>query len=157
DGTNWQPVVSALFYAASAIHFQTQLSDGSIVAEEYYNLNNSGFGPLYKLAERPPAGTPGFGPAYTGDPRNPPLRSSRFSNGKPRNVHLGFSPFGIEALTPFANNDDNPAGVSVLGDPKSPRVGKFTHPSGAPDNHLLVAYSPGPANHHYGHRPESFP
>ena len=30
-----------------------------------------------------------------------------------------------------------------------PRVGKFTHPSGAPDNHLLTVWSPGPVNHQY--------
>ncbi len=33
----------------NAFHFQTQLSDGSIVAEEYYNQNNSGFGTFVKL------------------------------------------------------------------------------------------------------------
>jgi hypothetical protein len=157
DGTNWEPVISALFNSPNAIHFQTQLSDGSIVAEDYYNLNNSGFGPLYKLPERPPPGTPGFGPAYVGDPRNPPLSSGRLNNGKPRTLRMAFSPHGIQALTPFANNNDNPADLSVIGKADSPRVGKFTHPSGAPDNHLLAAYAPGPANHHYGKKPESFP
>jgi hypothetical protein len=157
DGTNWAPVVSALFEHPNVIHFQTQLSDGSLVVEDYYNLNNSGFGPLYKLPERAPTGTPAFGPAYNRDPRNPPLRAGRFSNGKPAATRLGFSPVGIEALTPFVNSNDNPAGLSVIDDPASPRVGKFTHPSGAPENHLLVCYSPGPANHHYGRRPESFP
>ena len=46
DGTNWGPLASAFQLGASpsAWHFQTQLSDGSIVAEEYYNQNNSGFG-----------------------------------------------------------------------------------------------------------------
>src|SRR6185436_11658098 len=82
DGTNWEPVVSALFEHPNAIHFQTQLSDGSLIVEDYYNLNNNGFGPLYKLLERPPAGQPAFGPAYAIDPRNAPIRNSRFSNGK---------------------------------------------------------------------------
>src|SRR5208283_4622983 len=31
---------------------------------------------------------------------------------------------------------------------------KFTHPSGAPDNHLLTVWSPGPANHQYSYPPE---
>jgi hypothetical protein len=37
DGTNWGPLASAFLPTAapSAFHFQTQLSDGSIVAEEY--------------------------------------------------------------------------------------------------------------------------
>src|SRR5262249_19884613 len=100
DGTGWEPVVSALYYAANAIHFQTQLSDGHIVAKAYYNLNNSGFGPLYKIADRAPPGMPGSGPAAPRAPRNPPIRGGRFSNGKPRNVAMAFSPYGIEALTP---------------------------------------------------------
>src|SRR5262249_38337070 len=42
DGSNWGPVVSAFDPggAPNAFHFQTQLSDGNIVVEEYYNLNN---------------------------------------------------------------------------------------------------------------------
>jgi len=157
DGTNWEPVVSALFHRPNAIHFQTQLSDGNLIVEDYYNLNNNGFGPLYKLPERPPASVPGFGPAYVDDPRNAFLRMGRHSNGKPAGVRSAFSPVGIEAFTPFVNSSDNPADTSVLDDKDSPRVGKFTHPAGAPDNHLLVCYSPGPANHHYGKRPESHP
>ena len=45
DGTNWEPVVSAYWTggAPPAFHFQSQLSDKSIVVEQYYNLNNSGF------------------------------------------------------------------------------------------------------------------
>ncbi len=49
---------------------------------------------------------------------------------------------------------EGPADPSVLGDKKSPAVGKFTHPSGAPDNHLLTIYSPGPANHQYKYLPQ---
>lgn len=157
DGTNWEPVVSALFRRPNAIHFQTQLTDGSLIVEDYYNLNNNGFGPLYKLPERPPTGDPGFGPAYTDDERNAFIRMGRFSNGKPAGVRSAFTPVGMQAFPPFVNSDDNPADLSVIGDKASPRVGKFTHPSGAPDNHLLVCYSPGPANHHYGMRPESHP
>ncbi len=157
DGTNWEPVVSALFEHPNAIHFQTQLSDGALVVEDYYNLNNNGFGPLYRLPERPPPDRPPFGPAYARDPRNAPIRNGRFNNGKGTYLRLGFSPQGIEALTPFVNSNDNPTDLSVIGKPDSPRVGKFTHPSGAPENHLLVCYSPGPANHHYGSRPESYP
>src|SRR6185295_10413283 len=47
-----------------------------------------------------------------------------------------------------------PADPSDLADKKSPAVGKFTHPSGAPDNHLLTIYSPGPVNHQYTHLPQ---
>jgi hypothetical protein len=157
DGSNWGPVISAFLPgegAPNAFHFQTQLSDGSIIAEEYYNQNNSGFGTYLKLPLRPPAGYPAFGPAYLADPRNPPLRFGRHSNGRPSLRRQPFSPFGVESLTRFARPDDGPADFSDIKDKNSPRVGKFTHPSGAPDNHLLTVYSPGPANHQYTYHPE---
>jgi hypothetical protein len=157
DGTSWGPVISAFLPgegAPNAFHFQTQLSDGSIVAEEYYNQNNSGFGAYLKLPLTPPKGEPAFGPAYMGDPRNPALRFGRFDNGRPSTRRMPFSPYGVESLTRFARPDDGPADRSVRGKKDSPAVGKFTHPSGAPDNHLLTCYSPGPANHQYSYPPE---
>ena len=61
DGTGWNPLVSAFDPggASNGFHFETQLSDGSIVVEEYYNQNNSGFGAYIKLPQNPPEGTPG--------------------------------------------------------------------------------------------------
>ena len=170
DGTNWGPVLSALLPgegAPDAFHFQTQLSDGSIIAERYYNQNNSGFGGYYKLPPPPsPVRRPGrekgktegavypaFGPAWMDDPRNPPLRAGRFYNAKGKYNRLSFSPAGIESLTRFASFGEGPADESVLGKKDSPAVGKFTHPSGAPDNHLLTVWSPGPVNHQYEHFP----
>jgi hypothetical protein len=152
DGTKWGPVISAFDTggAPNAFHFQTQLSDGSIIAEEYYNLNNSGFGAYFKLPPTVPEGYSGFGPGWRGDSRNPPARFGRHYNSKPKLYRLPFSPFGLTSLTRFANNGEGPADVSVLGKNDSPRVGKFTHPSAAPDNHLLTVYTPGPANHQNG-------
>lgn len=152
DGTNWAPVISAFDTggAPNAFHFQTQLSDGSIIAEEYYNLNNSGFGAYFKLPASVPADYSAFGPAWRGDPRNPPLRFGRFYNSKPKLYRLPFSPYGLTSFTRFANNGEGPADASVLGQKESRRVGKFTHPSAAPDNHLLTVYTPGPANHQNG-------
>ena len=152
DGTNWGPVVSAFDTggAPNAFHFQTQLSDGSIIAEEYYNLNNSGFGSYFKLPPSVPNDYSAFGPGWRKDPRNPPLRVGRHYNSKPKLYRLPFSPYGIETLTRFANNGEGLADPSEVGNNDSPRVGKFTHPSGAPDNHLLTVYTPGPANHQNG-------
>lgn len=152
DGTNWNPMISAFDPggAPNAFHFQTQLSDESIVAEEYYNQNNNGFGAYFKLPAVVPSGYSSFGPGYRGDPRNPPLRFGRFYNSKPKLYRLPFSPYGVQSLTHFANNGEGVADLSVLEDPSSPRVGKFTHPSGAPDNHLLTVWSPGPINHQNG-------
>ena len=132
----------------NAFHFQTQLSDGSIVAEEYYNQTSSGFGGFVKLPVPGPSGGP-FGPGYMADPRNPPLRGGQLETGEPRIRRLPFSPRGIESLTPFARTDEGPADFAVAGDRYGPRVGKVTHPSAAPDNHLLTVWSPGPVNGGY--------
>ncbi|MCS6864191.1 MAG: hypothetical protein RMJ56_10280 [Gemmataceae bacterium] len=157
DGTNWGPLVSAFNTGASpsAWHFQTQLSDGSIVAEEYYNQTSSGFGSLVKFPPNAPYGV-AFGPAYTLDARNPPLRHGRLSDGQARIRRYPFSPYGIESLTPFARADEGPADYAnpntrppLRGPDNAPRVGKVTHPSAAPDNHLLLVWSPGPVNGGY--------
>ncbi|MGY8769132.1 MAG: HzsA-related protein [Pirellulales bacterium] len=152
DGTNWAPVISAFDTggAPNAFHFQTQLSDGSIIAEEYYNQNNSGFGAYLKLPPSVPTDYSAFGPGLRNDPRNPPLRFGRFYNSKPKLYRLPFSPYGIESLTRFANNGEGLADPVEVGNKSSLRVGKFTHPSAAPDNHLLTVYTPGPANHQNG-------
>lgn len=154
DGSAWGPVVSAFdpVTAPNAFHFQTQISDGSVIVEEYYNLNNNGMGAYFKLPPQPADGYPGFGPAYANDPRNPPLRFGRFSNTKPKYYRLPFSPWGIESFTPFANNGEGEADPSIVNDKSSPAVGKFTHPSSAPDNHLLTAWATGPVNHQNGEK-----
>jgi hypothetical protein len=187
DGTNWNPLVSAFDPggAPNGFHFQTQLSDGSIVVEQYYNQNNSGFGSYIKLpasmwdaealyisdypnlkAEKRPAGYPdiyrymreysgvAFGPAHMIDPANKPWRQGRHDNGRPHNYRMPFMPTGSISLTPFALGGEGPANRSIRTDKDSPAVGKFTHPSGAPDNHLLTCYSPGPVNHQYTFLPQ---
>src|SRR5262245_23101574 len=66
DGTYWAPVISALYGSGGAddgFHFQTQLTDGTIVVELYYNQNTQGFGTYVKLPPKPPEGVPAFGPA----------------------------------------------------------------------------------------------
>ena len=167
DGTNWNPLISAFDTgsAPNAFHFQTQLSDSWIVAEEYYNQNNSGFGAYFKLPVRAypdnsgyspfasTASAAAFGPAFTDDPRNPRFRFGRFDNARPKIYRLPFSPAGAKSLTPFADNGEGPADPSVREDKNSPAVGKFTHPSAAPDDNLLTVWSPGPVNHQYTHLP----
>ncbi len=164
DGTNWNPLVSAFDPggAPNGFHFQTQLSDGSIVVEEYYNQNNSGFGAYIKLLSpwmldtirSTPTAYPAFGPAHMNDPRHQPWRFGRFDNGKPKWYRMPFMPTGSVSLTPFAMGLEGPADRSVRRDKESPAVGKFTHPAGAPDNHLLTVYSPGPVNHQYTFLPQ---
>jgi hypothetical protein len=156
DGTNWAPLVSAFDPggASNGFHFQTQLSDRSLVVEEYYNQNNSGFGAYIKLPASPPADYPAFGPAHMNDPRNSPWRFGRFYNAKGKWYRMPFMPTAAVSMTPFTLNGEGPADPAVYSDEKSPKVGKFTHPSAAPDNHLLTIWSPGPANHQYTFLPQ---
>jgi hypothetical protein len=156
DGTHWGPLFSAFEIGngtADSTHFQAQLSDGSIVVESYYNLNNFGFGTYYKFPPQPPEGYPAFGPALKEDPRNARLRHSRHPDGRPLYISFPFSPHGIEALTPFVLKGDWPSDPSVPGKQDSPRVGKVTHPSAAPDNNLLTAWSAGSLNSHARYKP----
>ncbi|MFO0804600.1 MAG: hypothetical protein U0791_15940 [Gemmataceae bacterium] len=150
DGTNWGPLASAFLPGPNptAYHFQTQLSDGSIVAEEYYNQTSSGFGSFVKFPAIVPNGQTAFGPGFEGDPRNPELAGGRLESGVPRLRRIPFSPFGIESITRFARPDEgqaDPANGRRFG----PRVGKVTHPSGGPNNDLLAVWSPGPVNGGY--------
>jgi hypothetical protein len=156
DGTHWGPLVSAFEIGngtADSTHFQAQLSDGSIVVESYYNLNNFGFGTYYKLPAQAQEGYPAFGPAYKPDPANARLRHGRHADGRGQYISYPFSPRGIEALTPFVLKGDWPSEPSVAGKNDSPRVGKVTHPSGAPDNHVLTAWSAGSINSYARHTP----
>jgi hypothetical protein len=141
DGTRWAPIVSA--FGGSAFHFQTQLSDEHIVVAFYYGGKNEGFGTFVKLPAKAPSGSSPFGPAYRNDPRNQPQIADVGNHG--------FKPYGMEALTRFAHGGDWPALSSVPGKDDAPRMGKVTHPSGVPDNHLLCTYSPGNAHFHSAH------
>lgn len=144
DGRNWGPLMSA-FESPSGFHWQTQLTDGSIVVTEYYNQNNNGFGMMLKFPASVPPGTIGFGSPNPNDASNPSVQTGWYSNGKNRYSRYPFSPYGLESLTPFTHPNDNAA--HFLNGTGSERTGKVTQPSGAPNNDLLLVWSPGPANH----------
>ena len=91
-----------------SLHFQTQMSDGAIVVESYYNLNNFGFGMYFKLPVQAPEGYPRFGPANPVDPRNASLRNGRHGDGRPEMLRLPFTPYGIETLTPSSSATTSP-------------------------------------------------
>ena len=148
DGTDWAPVLSAFDPggAPNAFHFQTQLSDGSIIAEEYYNQNNSGFGAYFKLPDPAKPIVPGFGPGYRRD--NPGLRFGRHYNGKGKYYRLPFTPVGAVSFTPFADNGEGLANPSVLND-KERSAGGQVHASfrraGQPPAHRLVTRTGQPS------------
>ena len=72
DGTPWAPlaILPLGLSGDTAYHFMTQLSDESIVVEEYYNLNNHGLRHLLQTCLHGPRIQAFFGPASTKDPRN---------------------------------------------------------------------------------------
>ena len=150
DGSNWGPLMSAFEFAGiganNSFHFQTQLSDQSIVLESYYINNNNGFGGYLKFPPKSREGYAAFGPADYLDSRNSPVRMGRHYNGVAMQMRYAFTPDAIVSLTPFTHGREGESGLSNLADPQSPHVGKFTHPSAVPDNHLLTCYSPGPIN-----------
>lgn len=138
DGREWKPVVSA-FRGPQAFHFMTQLSNSDLVVVDYYNLNNNGFGALYRIPVNPPPGQPAFHSAFLDD--NPDIART-VGGGFSYPFRMPFTPRGLHSITPFTHGDDEAAPVGAGG----ARVGKFTHPSAAPENDLLVVWTPGPAN-----------
>ena len=138
DGRNWGPIVSA-FRSGQAFHFMTQLGNGDIVVEDYYNLNNNGFGALYRIPPPPAYPNPAFHSAF---PSNNPAIAQTVGAGYRYDFKMPFTPRGMYSITPFTTANDEAAPVGSNG----VRVGKFTHPSAAPSNDLLVVWTPGPAN-----------
>ncbi|MCB1032381.1 MAG: hypothetical protein KDD47_00925, partial [Acidobacteria bacterium] len=139
DGRAWSPVISA-FRQPQAFHFMTQLSNEDLVIVDYYNLNNNGFGALYRFPVRPPAGEPAFGSPFPA--LNPPIDQT-VGGGFSFPFRMPFTPYGMYSLSPFTHGEDEAAPIGTDG---MTRVGKFTHPSGAPAGDLLVVWTPGPAN-----------
>ncbi|MFN8060340.1 MAG: hypothetical protein U0Q12_14380 [Vicinamibacterales bacterium] len=127
DGRAWRPLVSA-FKPASAFHFMTQLSNGDVVTEHYYNLNNNGFGAFMAFPLPPLDGSPAFHNAY-------PDQNPSIVQDVTWHFQMPFTPRSAYTLTPFTHGDDNAASL-----------GKVTHPSAAPNNDLLLVWSKGPAN-----------
>jgi len=138
DGRQWAPMVSA-FRSPQAFHFMTQLSNEDVVVVDYYNLNNNGFGALYRFPVRPPQGTPAF---YSAFPQENPSIDQTVGGGFLYPFRMPFTPWGMFSITPFTHGGDEAAPVGAGGG----RVGKFTHPSAAPSSDLLVVWTPGPAN-----------
>ena len=97
DGRHWEPLLSA-FEDAAAFHFQTQLSDGTIVVEEYYNQNNNGFGSFVMLPPTRPVGVPPFGKPDPQHASNAPFRQGNYMNGKPRYETYPFSPQWLQRI-----------------------------------------------------------
>jgi Hydrazine synthase alpha subunit middle domain len=138
DGRYWKPLVSA-FRDGQAFHFMTQMGNDDIVLVDYYNLNNNGFGTLYRMPYLPPPGQPAFFSAFAAD--NPDIART-VGAGFSYPMRMPFTPRGLYSIAPFTHGDDEAAPIGA----GNVRVGKFTQPSAAPNGDLLVVWSPGPAN-----------
>ncbi len=142
DGTRFEPF-SGFGDGPFAHHFMTQISDGSIVVCRYYNLNNNGFGELYR-----------FPINGTGNPDAPLFQPIPPDSASGDEIPL--KRVGYTRITPFTTAEDVPAPCRVGDLPYPPvacqggnntRVGKFTLPTAAPNNEMLVVYTRGAANH----------
>lgn len=148
DGTEWQPLVSAFFGPDIALHFASQLSDEQIVVEGYYNLNNEGFGAMFKFPAKSPTAPIAFQSPFPAQATNGITMTDPGTSGRRSDGKWPFLPVGVSAVTPFTHMQDFEA-------PKIDGVyaGKVTHPSGAPNNDLLLVWSPGPVNSNGVHQP----
>ena len=152
DGRYWEPMFGS-FKVGSSMHFQTQMSDGRVAVIEYYNSNNQGFGTLLAFDPKEPANAPRFGSFNALDATNPKVQRGVWfftpthpQHLKPRFTQYRFSPPGLTSLTAFAHGEDNASAVlpdAIVG---NEWAGKVTHPSAAPNNDVLVAWSGGPVN-----------
>lgn len=152
DGRYWEPLMGS-FKVGSSMHFQTQLSDGRISVVEYYNLNNEGFGTLLAFNEEAAQGAPLFGNPNARDQSNPKVQRGIWffqpghpSHLQPRYTQYRFSPPGLTALTAFTHGEDEAAPPVPNATVREQWAGKVTHPSAAPNNDVLMVYSPGPVN-----------
>jgi hypothetical protein len=145
DGTNWNPIVSS--FLTTAFHFHTQMSDGDVVVGAYYGgVGTNGFGTYVKVPVERKDAAPGFGPGYKQDALNGPAYLQDASVPiTARLTKVPFSPRGMRQLTLFANDGDATAIRQTKG---GPWVGKVTHPSAAPDNHLLTVWNANPLGDH---------
>jgi len=146
DGRRWEPLMSA-FSEGGAFHFQAQLSDGRIAVTEYYNLNDNGFGTILAFNSQKQTGRVPFGSPNASDSSNPAVRWGLWdpgvpTAGQPRYTSFPFSPPGLINLTGFSHGEDRASSVAQDGG----YAGKATQPSGAPNNDLLIVWSPGPNN-----------
>lgn len=146
DGRGFGSLFPGLRWGAS-YHFSAELTNGDLVATEYYNGNNFGFGALIAISGNPNPNLPPNGDADPNHPSNPLVqygqRKTESGQWIPAYTKYTFSPQGIRNLSAFTyGSPDDPSPAYAGG----PYAGKMTHPAAAPNSDLLVIYSPGSVN-----------
>jgi len=128
DGTNLKQFTEPHDHHKMLDHFITQLFDGQIISALYYPSFDYGYGilmrsPLIKS-----------GPTFLRD-----TVKQKFNHGKKNRVsYREFDRKNTLTVTPHTTPNDVPAPNSS---------GKYSMPSAAPNNSLLIAYSKGSVNH----------
>jgi hypothetical protein len=138
DGANVFPLFGqhvnsggGIFPTHFAAHFLGQTSDGRLWVADYYRGNNAGLGQIVGFPV-PPLGQEGVGPDS-----HPPM-------------HTIYRPRGFAALTIWASGFDSAAGpmpppplrIPTYRDPLA-YAGKVSHPSGLPNNGILLTWGVG--------------
>lgn len=147
DGSNPFILAGKQDSTAFTYHYVTQLSDGDVVVALYYNHNNGGMGALLRFPIDPPGADFMH---LEGSPDNAvPYVKKAWRSG------IGLIPFarvGQFGLTPQARSGDAQAvpydsSADYWRHPTGGRSvsmsGKYSHPSAAPNNDLLVTYTIG--------------
>ncbi len=153
DGTNWGPVVSAFLPGEQRRAPSTSRRSSPTARSSPRNTTTrttaaSAATSSCRSSRR--TGTPPFGPGYI-ERSAQPAAAARPARQRP----AAESPPAVQPVRARIVDALSPAPTkarpipSIRGQKDSPRVGKFTHPSGAPDNHLLTVWSPGPVNGSY--------
>lgn len=128
DGTNLQQFTEPHDHHKMLEHFVTQLPNEAVVAGYYYPSFDYGFGILMRYPINPP------GPDFL---RGSIKQRTSYYNKNP----VSFKEFdrkGAQSMTPHTTPSDVPA---------PNKSGKYSMPSVAADNAMLVAYSKGYVNH----------
>lgn len=124
DGTNLMQFTEPHWFIRRLDHFATQLADESIVWGNYYPSFDYGYGILYRA----------------------PIDPDGVDFIRDRIDQQMFSRVGQVNMTPHSTGEDVPAPEITI-DGQTVGSGKYSMPSVAPDNEMLVAYSKGYVNH----------
>ena len=149
DGTNWGPLFSAFEIGngtADSTHFQTQLSDEQHRRRDRTTTSTtSASAPTTSSRSQPPDGLRRrSAPATSRTRATRKLRHGRHADGRADLHAVPVQPVRHRSADAVrAQGRLALASRPIPSKKDSPRVGKFTHPSAAPDNHLLTVWSAG--------------
>ena len=122
----------------------TQMGGEDLVVVDYYNLNNNGFGAMYRFPVRPPAGEPPFHNAFAAD--NPAHRADGQRKASSTPSACPSRRYGMTAsITPFTHGREDEAADPIgTGGKKSTGWANSPTRAAAPGGDLLAVWTPRP-------------